>query len=74
VPDDTAGLVHPEWQAEFQAAMIKLDVPTLRIRIAAAEALIEKRLQQIANNPDHHLERAAMADALAALRVLKRET
>jgi hypothetical protein len=73
VPDESE-LAYPEWQAEFQAAIIELDPHALRIRIAAAEALIEKRLRKIAHDSNHNLERMAIADALVALRVLKRET
>jgi len=70
----TNDLIYPEWQAEFQAAMIETDLHALRIRIAAAEALMRKRLHEIADTPDHNLERMAIADAFASLRVLKRET
>lgn len=74
MPDDDTPLIYPEWQAAFQAAIVEVDPPALTIRIAAAEALIEKRLCEIANDADHDLERRAIADALAALRVLKRES
>jgi hypothetical protein len=74
MPDDDPALIYPEWQAEFQAAIVEVDPHALTIRVAAAEALIEKRLGEIANDSDHDLERLAIADALAALRVLKRET
>ena len=70
----TNDLIYPEWQAEFQAAMIETDLHALRIRIAAAEALMRKRLHEIADTADHNLERMAIADAFASLRVLKRET
>ena len=70
----TNDLIYPEWQAEFQAAMIETDLHALRIRIAAAEALMRKRLHEIADTPDHNLERMAIADAFSSLRVLKRET
>jgi hypothetical protein len=72
--EDVDELIYPEWQAEFQAAIIETDLHALRIRIAAAEALMRKRLREIAVGPDHDLERMAIADAFAALRVLKRET
>jgi hypothetical protein len=73
VPDESE-LVYPEWQAEFQAAIVELNPHALTIRIAAAEHAIEKRLHEIAHDSGHNLERMAMVDALAALRVLKRET
>jgi hypothetical protein len=74
MPDPDLELVYPEWQAEFQAAIIETDLHVLTIRIAAAEALIERRLGETAKDSDHSLERQAIVDALAALRVLKRET
>ena len=74
MPGDESELIYPEWQAEFQAAIIENDPHALTIRIAAAEALMRKRLHEIAEGPDHNLERLAIADALAALRVLKRQT
>lgn len=67
-------LIYPEWQAEFQAAIIETDPHALRIRITAAEALMRKRLREIADTPDHNLERMAIADAFAALRALKKES
>jgi hypothetical protein len=72
--EDSSDLIYPEWQAEFQAAIIETDLHALRIRIAAAEALMRKRLHEIADTPDHNLERMAIADAFSALHVLKRET
>jgi hypothetical protein len=74
VPDDSSELGYPEWQAEFQAAIIEIDPHALTIRIAAAEALMRKRLHEIAEGSHHNLERMAIADAFIALRVLKRET
>jgi hypothetical protein len=70
--EDSSDLIYPEWQAEFQAAIIETDPHALTIRIAAAESLIEKRLREIAHDSGHNLERMAISDALAALRVLKR--
>jgi hypothetical protein len=70
----TDDLIFPEWQAEFQSAILETDLHALRIRIMAAEALMRKRLREIADGPDHNLERMAIADAFVALRALKRET
>ena len=66
-------LIYSEWQSAFQAAIIELDPHALTIRIEEAEALMRKRLHEIAEGPDHNLERMAIADAFASLRVLKRE-
>ena len=72
MPDDDSPLIYPAWQAEFQAVIIERDPHALAIPIAAAEHLIEKQLREIAHDSDHDLERIAITDARAALRVLKR--
>ena len=67
---------YPAWQDEYQTALLELDPKKLLDRIHAAEAAIFKRLQELAQNsdsPDHKAEQQAMADALGALRVLKRD-
>jgi molybdenum cofactor biosynthesis enzyme MoaA len=69
VPDEEL-LIYPEWQAEFQAAIVEVDP----IRLATAEALIRKRLREIADDSGHNSERLAIADALSALHSLKRQT
>ncbi len=74
MPDMKSDLIYPEWQAEFQAAIVEVEPRALRRRIAAAESLIQKRLREIARDSDHPLERVAIDDALSALRVLKQET
>jgi hypothetical protein len=71
VPDD---LIYPEWQAAFRRAIAESDPRARRPQIEGAEALIKKRLQEIADDPDHDLERLAIAQAIVALHVLKRET
>ena len=65
--------LYPHWQNEYQAALVELDPEKLSERVAAAETSIYKRLQQISQNSDHHIERLVIEDALAGLRVLKRE-
>jgi hypothetical protein len=67
-------LIFPEWQAEYQDAIIETDPRAIRIRMAAAEALMRKRLREIAYDYGHDLERIAIADAIVALHLLKRET
>ncbi len=67
-------IFYPHWQNEYQAALVELDPEKLSERVAAAEtSIIYKRLQQISQNSDHHIERLVIEDALAGLRVLKRE-
>jgi hypothetical protein len=61
------------WQKEYVAALLELEPDKLRDRIFEAEAAISRKLHAIAGNVNHTRERQAMADALANLRVLKRE-
>ena len=63
---------YPEWQKQYQEALLEVDDTKLGSRIGAAEGLIFKRLQAISGNSDHHAERQAMEDALSSLRILKR--
>jgi hypothetical protein len=65
--------LYPDWQQEYQAALLELDPQQLAGRIANTETTIFKRLQTISQNPNHVAERQAIEDALASLRVLKRE-
>jgi hypothetical protein len=64
---------YPEWQADYQAALVELDPETLPKRVEAAEIAIFKRLQDLALSSNNLAERQAIEDALASLRVLKRE-
>jgi hypothetical protein len=66
-------ILYPEWQAEYQAALLELDAKRLFERVTTAETAIFNRLQAISHNSDGHAERQAIEDALAALRVLKRD-
>ena len=66
-------ILYPEWQNEYAAALVELDREKLPQRVAAAEAAIFNRLQAISQSTDHQAERQSIEDALAALRVLKRE-
>ena len=45
-------ILYPEWQNEYQAALLELDRRNLAQRVAAAEAAIYKRLQMIAESSD----------------------
>ena len=67
-------LRYPEWQALYQKALLEADTEKLEAKIHLAEWKIFKRLQTISADSDHHGERTAIADALNALRFLKRDT
>ncbi len=66
-------ILYPEWQNEYQAALLELDTEKLRGRVAAAETAIFNRLQAISQGSNHTAERQAIEDALASLRALKRD-
>ena len=68
------GMQYPEWQKLCQDALVELDKNKLPERVAAAEAAIVSRLQAMEAGDDSPKERQAIADALANLRVLKRES
>ena len=65
-------MLYPEWQREFQAAMLELDREKLSRRVMEAETAIFNRLQAISQSSDHDSERGAIEDALSSLRALKR--
>ena len=67
-------LRYPDWQKPYQDALIEVDEKKLLERLSVAEAAISKRLQALAAGADHHAERQAIHDALAFIRVLKRDT
>jgi hypothetical protein len=67
-------LRYPEWQKSYQEALLELDKQKLEAKIHLAEWKIFKRLQTISADSDHHEERSAIADAVNALGVLKRDT
>ena len=72
-PDSSSKILYPDWQRDYQAALLELDPQKLSERIANAESAIFKRLQAISQIQDHMAERHAIQDALAGLRVLKTE-
>ena len=65
---------YPDWQKLCQEALVELDKDKLRERVAAAEAAILSRLSPLSPGTVSPEEREALANALASLRVLKRET
>jgi hypothetical protein len=66
-------VLYQEWQNEYRAALLEVDRGKLSERVAAAETAIYERLQQISQDPDRRAEHQAIEDALAGLRLLKRE-
>lgn len=66
-------IIYPEWQPELLAASVELDREKLFERVKVAEAAIFNRQQAISQSADHLAERQSIEDALANLRVLKRD-
>ncbi len=65
---------YPEWQQQYQTALLEPDHEKLLERVAAAETAIYQRLQAISQSSDYQAERQAIEDAVASLRVLKRDS
>jgi hypothetical protein len=66
-------ILFPEWQPTYQVALLEPDPKKLFQRVAEAEAAVFNRLQTMSHNPESDAERQAIKDAMATLRVLKRE-
>jgi hypothetical protein len=64
--------IYPHWQDEYAAALVDIGCEGLKERIDAAEEAIERRLQQLAHDSNHHTERRVIHDALISLQLLKR--
>ena len=67
------GMQYPDWQRLYQDALVEIDETKLPERVAAAEGAMLSRLGTIGAGEDSLTERQAIADALAILRVLKKE-
>lgn len=64
-------LKYPKWQKAVQDAVLEFKIDSLQQRIAAAEAAINSRLQELSPSPDGLAERQAIQDALNVLKILK---
>jgi len=63
----------PEWQSEYEAALLETDPQKLSELIHKAEAAIFNRLQALNTGSDGHIEHAALSDAAETLRRLQIE-
>lgn len=63
----------PDWQLEYQAALLEVDPQKLLERVKAAETAIFLRQQAMVHSSDGHVERQAMEDAMGALRFIQTE-
>ena len=71
--DPSDPILYPGWQHEYYAALVETTPRKLSERVIAAETAIFKRLQAMATSEDSLAERQAIEDALASLRILKKE-
>ena len=69
----TPNLRFPDWQLEYQAALLEVDPQKLPERVKAAEAAIFLRQQALVHSSDGHAERQAIEDAMHALRFIQTE-
>jgi hypothetical protein len=70
---DNLDLEYPAWQKVCQEALVELDPDKLKERVAAAEAAVFKRSQELAHILDAQAERQALRDVTNSLRFLKRD-
>lgn len=71
-PATSSSPVHyPEWQQQYEAALLETDRDKLPKVVAVAELAILARLDVLVGKAGHEQERTAMSDALRALRCLK---
>jgi hypothetical protein len=63
----------PNWQREYESALLETDKSVLFKRVEVAEAAILTRRDALEHDSSSQIERGAIEDALANLRVLKRD-
>jgi len=63
----------PNWQREYESALLETDNGVLFKRVEVAEAAILTRRDALEQDSSGQTERGAIEDALANLRVLKRD-
>lgn len=66
-------LKFPDWQVEFEAALLDADPEKLRERLEAAEIAMFLRSQALVHGPDGHAEQQAIRDAITKLRLIQTE-
>jgi hypothetical protein len=67
-------ILYPTWLPEFLAALVEIEPQQLLERVTVAETAIFNRLQAISQSTDSVSEPQAIRDALASLRVIKRDS
>jgi hypothetical protein len=64
-------LAYPEWQTQYEAALMETQREKLPKLIAAAELVIVNRLHLLVGKAGQEQERIAISDALHALRYVR---
>lgn len=64
---------YPEWQIPLQELILESDRTKLPEKVQKVETLIFERLQQLREGNDGEIETQAINDAVALLRIIKRE-
>jgi len=72
-PTSTSKLQFPDWQQEFEAALLEGDPQELPLRVKAAEAAIVLRQQELIHSSNGDVERQAIFDAMRTLRAIQTE-
>jgi len=72
-PTSTPKLQFPDWQQEFEAALLEGDPQELALRVKAAEAAIVLRQQELIHSSNGDVERQAIFDAMRTLRTIQTE-
>ena len=62
------------WEDVYKFAVLEVDGRKMPERISAAHDAIREKLQEMAGDSDHPVERARLEHALHALKVLTTET
>jgi hypothetical protein len=74
--EHSSSLRFPQWQPQYQAALIELNRSKLLERVTSAECAIFHGLRSLEGTPNSEsrfAELLAIEDALASLRLLERE-
>ena len=66
-------LKYPQWQKPLKAALIEVDPRELHAKVRMAEMAISSRMQQLESASVSKDELSALADALSAIRVMKKD-
>ena len=72
-PSSSSNLRFPDWRSIYQAALAETDTLTLFKLMEIAQAAVLTRRVDLEGSADHHAERQALEEALANLRVVKRD-